>query len=333
MRFFGSKRVVGLEIDTGEVRAVEMRLRGRALTLERWGRVQLPVDAVVDGVLIQPDPVAEALENLWAKGGFECHDIVLGVINQAVLMRMAVFPRVPADRLDGVIRHQAQEYLPLPVGGMVMDYQVIGDVRRNGDDVLEVLLVATRREMLDSYIQLLEEAGLRALDICVTPLALLKLLPEAAGEPVAVLDIANGQCSLVVTSGGVPRFARVISGGVAAGGGLTVFSGEERRTAGRSVTAVEPGHEWIEKLAGEVRSCLDYYTAQPDAAPVAALVLSGKGACVKTLPARLQELLGIPTRTLQPLTGIEVPAGESVFMSEANDFAGCLALARIGLGV
>lgn len=331
----GENSTVGLELDAQEARVVEIKGGPRGPALARWGRIPLPDGAVEEGMVHRPQEVGQALAELWRTRGIGSREVIVGVSNQAVLVRFATFPKVPREKLGNVIRFQAPEYLPMPLSNAVLDYAVIGETDgEGGAPELEVLLVAARREMLDGFLAALDEARLKPGDVDVTSLALLRLLPgkERAGT-VALVNVANGLSNILVAAGGVPRLARL----------MPVSLREAAGTLGTTLRAVVPseaaGQErppeglrpWCDGLAGEIRSSVGYYETQRGAA-VELVLLSGRGARVAGLPAHLQESLGIPVRAVQPLDGVKVTAAaDAGIRREALDYAVSIGLARRGM--
>jgi type IV pilus assembly protein PilM len=331
----GANSTVGLELDAQEARVVEIKGGPRAPALIRWGRIPLPDGAVEEGMVHRPQEVGQALAELWRTRGIGSREVIVGVSNQAVLVRFATFPRVPREKLGNVIRFQAQEHLPMALSSVVLDYAVIGEANgEGGAHGLEVLLVAARREMLDGFLAALAAARLKPRDVDVASLALLRILPgkERAGT-VALVNVANGLSNILVAAGGVPRLARL----------MPVSLREAAGTLGTTLREVVPsggaGQErppeslrpWCDGLAGEIRSSVGYYETQRGAA-VELVLLSGRGARVAGLPAHLQESLGIPVRTVQPLDGIKVTApADAGIRREALDYAVSIGLARRGM--
>ncbi|MEW6424249.1 MAG: type IV pilus assembly protein PilM [Bacillota bacterium] len=343
MGFFSSGgKAAGLELDAGEARVVELRGSARNPVLAAWGRIPLPPGAVEEGMVAQPEVVAAALVDLWTEAGIGTREVILGVANQNVLVRFATFPKVPGNKVAQMIRYQAQEYLPIPIGSVVLDYAVIGETAGETGPLLEVLLVAARREMLDTFLAVLAAARLKPRDIDVSSLALLRALPPAEGAGVTVLvDVANGLSNLLVAAAGVPRLARLLPAGLqdlaealgCAVEELTPPSGiaaEQKEQTGERLSP-EVFADWTENLADELRSSIDYYQAQPGAAAVNGIVLSGRGTRLPGLAARLQEYLGVPVGITRPLEGISVSSRADRDIAGAADFAVCLGLARRGL--
>jgi len=125
--------------------------------------------------------------------------------------------------LEGAIKYQAQDYIPIPVEEAILDFQIVGDYMTSADEHMnEVLLVAAQRDMIDETVQAVERSGLKLSGIDVTPFAVVRglfgvspsVLPdenEGVGEATAVIHLSAGITNIVVVEKGVPRFTRVSS--------------------------------------------------------------------------------------------------------------------------
>ena len=89
-----AKGRIGLDIGSTAVRAVELT-GGESTVVIHAAQVALPPGAVENGEVREPELVAEALRELWQRGGFKQKRVYLGVGNQRVVVREIALP-VPA---------------------------------------------------------------------------------------------------------------------------------------------------------------------------------------------------------------------------------------------
>jgi putative nucleotidyltransferase with HDIG domain len=109
--------------------------------------------------------------------------IVVGVNNENVIMRYATFPKVPDDKLRGVVTMQAQDFIPVPVSELGLDFVVIDETTDDDDQpALNVLLIGARKLMLDNLIQNIEESKLEVVDIDSSFLAWCRVAIEETSE-------------------------------------------------------------------------------------------------------------------------------------------------------
>jgi type IV pilus assembly protein PilM len=337
MGFLRPNNAVGLDIDTAEIRAVELSGSTQSPKLVRFGRMPLPGGAVIEGMIANPGMVEDALHQLWSDAGFSSREVILGVSNQGVLVRFATFPKVAGKKVDKLIRFQAQEHIPFPLDSVVLDYIIVGEATGDVGDVLEVLLVAGKRDMLNIFIEVASGADLKVKDIDVLPLALQQVLPfDDRRGTAAIINIANELSSILVVENETPRFARIIPTGLQAATEFFNCSLNEVvpvTKASEIVWSEDAVSVWGATLAGDINSSLSYYQTQHKGAAIERIFLSGRGARMDGLAERIQENLGLPVAIIHPLDGIDVANKNTGICSVALDFTVSVALARRGLEV
>ncbi|GAB6156866.1 type IV pilus assembly protein PilM [Desulfotomaculum varum] len=330
MRFFTNPGAVGVEIDTGVIRAVELKGSGRAASLAAAGQIDIPLPAVSEGVVAQAAVVAGALRELWSRCGISKQHVVLGICNQNVFMRIATLPKIPEKKLAQALRFQAGQYFPVNISQLVFDYALLGEVSKAAAAELEILLVASRRDIVQNNLQAMEAAGLQTEILDISYLSLLRTLSATQRSDTLVLvDIANGLTTIQLVSRGVPRFSRVIAHSLITYAGEAGLDLQEAALLSRT-----PDGDWLVTLANEIRSSVSYYLAQGNAGMVNSVLLSGRGARLKGLPERLQEELEVPVEVLDPLQNLSQssPASGADLGAAGADFAVCIGLALRGLG-
>lgn len=331
-----AKRVVGLEMDHGELRAVELQRGRNGLQYVSAGRISLPLTAIAEGLILETRTVAETLSKFWAEQGFKSRDVVLGVSNKDVLIRFTEFPVVPASKLGAMIRYHTRDLIPISLEDGIMDYAVLGPASGEQQEMQEILLVATQRPMIESFLEVLNAAHLKARDINVVPLVLQNLLPPAEAKgAVAILDLANGSSNILVTMDGKPRLARRLTSNLqdlAPRLYCTLDEVVERSGAAPNEIFPDAFVDWGETLVGEIRSSINYYQSQEDAMPVEKLLLSGRGASITGFAAQLQEIFAVPVVLANPLNFLDGKSpASSIAEQQAVDCAVAFALAMNGL--
>jgi type IV pilus assembly protein PilM len=346
---------VGLDIGTSGVRAAELALGGSPVTLERFGQVGLPPGAVRDGEVVDVDVVGAAIRQLWAQVRFSTKRVVLGVANQKVVVRQVDLPWLPAAELRSSLPFQVQDFIPMPVDKAILDYHPLEEFQsENGVRMLRMLLVAAARDMVTAAMAAVTKAGLTTVMVDLTPFAVLRALapvdelgldPEAE----ALVEVGAGVTNIVVHSGGVPRFVRILLMGgqdvteaVAERMGVPLDEAEEvKQSLGMAVEPAgdgaddSPAGRVIEATGGafvqEVRGSLDYYVAQPTAAPLRRIRLSGGGALLPGLAERLAAATRLPIESASPLERMRV--GKTGLSAEQLHSVSSVASVPVGLAL
>ena len=339
LRFLNPSGAVGLELDTDTIRVLELRSKGKSVYPAVVEQISIPAEAVVEGTINDVDAVTDALINLWAKARISKREVVLGLSNQGIIMRSAFFPKRVEKKLAQVIRFQAEDLFPIPIAELVVDYSVIGDTG-NGGDQIEVLLVGAKRDMLEKCLQALAGAGLTPEIIDTSFLALTRLLNHRhLTETLVVVDIANGNCTLLLVENGKPRFARFIQHSLKSYTGEMHLALEALDQA--AVATDEPemsdnnlSNNRYSVLIGEIRNSVGYYVARHDEINVNSLLLSGRGARLPGLKEYKEQHLNVPVTKIEPPAKLVLSHSTSLLYGpdEWLDFAVCTGLAMRGLG-
>jgi len=307
-----TRKVVGLDVGTTAVRAAELSTRRGEIVLERFGQIALPPGAVIDGEVVQPEVVAVALKELWKRVRYSTRQVVAGVANQRVVVRLTDLPAMPEAELRSSLRFQVQEYIPIPVDEAELDVNVLGEHDDpGGQRMMRVLLVAAHKDMVAGLVEAIDKAGLDPVGIDLTPFALLRALaPEGAqvypeaGE--ALVDVGARVTNIVVHEAGTPRFIRILLMGghdvtEALSAGLSVDA-ERAELAKFEVGAGDMADQTaagivsakLDAFAEEVRGSLDFFRAQAGALPIARVLVTGGGSRLGQLVERLGGVLNLP---------------------------------------
>jgi type IV pilus assembly protein PilM len=315
-----SKTRIGLDVGSTAVRAAEVTGSLDDPSLVRAAQVELPPGAVENGEIKDPEAVAQALHELWRRGGFRNKQVYMAVGNQRVVVREIVVPWLPDKELRDSLPYQVQEFIPIPVEEAVLDFDVLEEFEHEGARMLRVLLVAAQRPMVQQVVEVAHQAKLEPVGVDLTAFALVRsvgtrdtALFEAAGEE-AVIDVGAEITSIVVHEAGVPRFVRMLPTGgnditnaVARALGVTVEEADRLKAGfpveGSPVTvedARQVAYGRAASFVDEIRSSLEFYTAQSPRARITRVLVTGGGSKLRGFVELLQERLTIPVDRAHP---------------------------------
>jgi type IV pilus assembly protein PilM len=347
------RTAIGLDIGTSGVRAAELAFGKGQVTLQRFGQVALPEGAVRDGEVINPDLVAEALKQLWAHTKFSGRKVVIGVANQKVVVRQVDLPWMPLDDLKKSLGFQVQDFVPMPVEQAVLDFHPLEEVSNaEGGRMIRGLLVAASRDMVMNSVLAVQKAGLVPTMVDLSSFAVLRSLARPDhlgldGQVEALVDVGARVTNIVVHSGGVPRFIRILLLGgqdltdaVAERMGVPREQAEavkqELGVSGSGATldlqaAARVLEGSVATFVDEVRGSLDYYMASSGSGPLSRLVLTGGGSRLNGLAERLAAATRLPVEQGNPIAPLQV--GDTGLSPEQIQFVEPLAVVPVGLAL
>ena len=138
-------------------------------------------------------------------------------------MREAIIRIIPvpaeldeAELRDMVLNHEAALYLPYPREEVDLDYQKLGFFEdEDGIEKIQVLLVATRREVTDSYMDTLGQAGLQVDVLEINSFSVIRTIREqlrqfGSSEAAVLVDVEFDSTEIAIVVDGVPQFSRTV---------------------------------------------------------------------------------------------------------------------------
>lgn len=318
-----STSIVGIDIGSAAIRAVELKDPDKARpTLMRYSALALPVGAVSRGEVIEANTVSSVLKRLWSTGGFKTKNVVIGMGNQRVLARDLSLPRMSQERIRETLPYQVQEMLPVPVTEAMLDFYPVSESVTDSGPMLHGLLIAAIKEAVLGNVRAVEKSGLTATGVDLIPFALARVLlrGEQATGTVAIIDIGATATTLLIATGGVPQFLRIIPAG---GDDLTTALAQRleidaveaeglKRGIGLRTRVDDPQferpmtiiHEVISELLASARNTLEYFSQSRPDARVERILLTGGGSNLTGLPDALAELTRTPVVVADPFHGV-----------------------------
>src|SRR5512132_1074614 len=145
--FGRSKAVVGLDIGSSAVKAVELKPVGKGFRVAAFGSEPVPQDAIVDGAIIDAGAVAESIRRVFDNNkAFKAKDVCASLSGNAVIVKKITLPVMTESELGESIYWEAEQYIPFDIQDVNLDYQILDSGDGAGKGTMDVLLVAAKKE-------------------------------------------------------------------------------------------------------------------------------------------------------------------------------------------
>ena len=319
---FGKKSVVGLDIGSNSVKAVEIALKGKdkGFELRGLGVATLPTEAIVQGAFLNSSAIVESIQEAIQTSRIKSKDVAAAVAGHSVIVKKVSLPAMPREELEDQIQWEAEQYIPFDVNEVNLDFQILETSEAEGQ--MDVLLVAAKKDLIDDYVQVIVEAGLNPVGIDIASFAVENAFEvNYEQEPEGVIALVNVGSQVVninVVQNGIPAFTRDITTG---GNQYTEeiqkalsisFEEAERLKLGGSAT--EQSQEVVpqevehairnvtDTVVGEISRSLDFFTATAAESRIGKVMLCGGGAKVAGFVNTFQERTGFEVELMNPLS-------------------------------
>jgi type IV pilus assembly protein PilM len=314
------KGYLSLDIGSSSVKMLEVRGGSDALKIVNAGIAQLPANAIQGNVIQDTDSVTRAIRTLTAAQKVKASEVIAAIPGPAVIIKRATFPVQSPNELEETILFEAGNFIPESLENVNLDYQILGSTPDSNE--VDVLLVAVRKDVINSYVTAISDAGLNPVVVDVDYFALENMfeLNYAPGpdEVVALINIGARYSSINIMKGGRSAF----TGDVPVGGrqftevlsqemrvsyeeaeDLKLFGGEEedkRKEVKGIVTSA------ADQLLDEVQRALSFFWTGATDDQINAVYLSGGSAHLAGLAEAMNERLQIPVSFSDPFRALSL---------------------------
>ena len=321
MALFGRKRTtVGLDIGSGLIKLVVINHGGGEPVLTKVAYTTVVDDAIVEGEIMDPGLVADAIRGLFASAGIKSKEVVTAVGGRDVIVKRISMDRMKEPEAREVIRWEAEQHVPFDMDNVELDFQILDP----DDDGLQMaaLLVAAKRELVEHKVALLADVGLEATVIDVDAFALHNAFelnhPEAMSGVVGLVNIGHEITNVNIIEHGVPVLTRDIPVGTRR------FREDLQRERGMSADDADrllQGYDRAEALeaalesrgeeiaTGIERAAAFLQSASRSTSGLSRLYTTGGGSRIPGLNRVLADRLRLPVQAANPVERLMVADG------------------------
>jgi type IV pilus assembly protein PilM len=319
----GKKNLVGLDIGSSAVKAVELARKGPGLQLLNLGFENLQTDTIVDGQIMELNNVSNVIAHIFSEHQIRTTRVAAGVSGHSVIVKNIVLPHMSDEELQESFSWHAEEHIPFDIGDVNLDYELTS----RSSESLHVLMAACKTDKINNVKQAIQLAGKQPVVIDIDAFALQNCYEAnyqpRQGEIVALLNVGAATMNINILNGTRSIFARDASVGGSQYTGLLQkelgISFEQAESVKRGMSLpegvepkpIQPIIEAVsETLALEVKKTFDFYrtTAQESEATIQKILLAGGGSKLPGLPDFLAARFDIPVEVFDPFRQIEVDA-------------------------
>jgi len=330
--FSKSKPMIGLDIGSSSVKAVELAKVKGGYEVVGFAQTPLGADLIVDGAITDSAAVSEVIKLVFTMGKFKARNVATGVAGNAVIVKRVSLPVDTPEEVAGSIEFDADKYIPFDISEVNLDYQIVGAAE--GDEGgLEVVLVAAKKEQVANSTEVVTMAGRVPTVVDVDAFALQNAFEAnyspSPADAIALLNIGASRTNINIVKAGMPLFVRDVSVG---GDQYTDILQKELQLSleeaedlkfGKQVgmydaDMVAPLLDSItDMLIMEVQKTFDFFRENDPDETIKAIYLAGGGSRATGIADKVQAAFGIETEMLDPLKSVRVgsKAGGSVHES------------------
>jgi len=318
--FRSDEGYVALDIGSSSIKMVETAVEKNGYRVINVGIVPLPATAIQNNMVADRDVVVRTIQSLIQNHGVKATQVISAVPGRVAIIKKIQLPSQPEEELEANVEFQASQVIPDTLENVNLDYQVL-DFLEVGNKI-DVLLVAVKKEIINSYTQVIKEAGLTPTIVDVDYFAMENMYeinyePDSNGV-VGLIHVGARYTSINVLKHGVSAF----TGDLPVGGEaftealvhslqlsydqaetLKVTGQPEGKKSADVETLLKPTADY---LVAEISRTLSLYRAVADEEGIHKIYLSGGSARTPGLARILAERLGVEVELSEPFRGFNL---------------------------
>lgn len=348
MLFRRPKSLVGLDIGSSAVKAIELKPSGKGYKVSAIGVESVPPDSIVDGAIIDGGAVADAVRRLFANKKFKAKDVVASLSGNSVIVKKITLPAMTESELSESIYWEAEQYIPFDIQDVNLDYEILeAGTGQDTQGSMDVLLVAAKKDKIADYTNVITQAGKTPVIVDVDAFALQNAYEANYGfEPSAVVAILNAGASAIninILFGSQSVFTRDVSMG---GNAFTEAVQKELDLPYESAEQLKKGHDvegasfedaravlkaMTDNVLLEVEKTFDFFKATAASDRIDRIMLCGGASKVEGFADALRERFGTEVEQFDPFRQVTIDA--KVLGDVSMDDAAPLAAVALGLAL
>ncbi len=309
----------GIDIGATAVRLVQLKKHGNKPVLVAYGSLPLSGNLVASDSADAADQLSAAIKQLVKDTGVTTKNVVAALPASKVFASVITTPKLSAAELGKAVKYQADQYIPMPIDQVRLDWTVLGPGKTENEQ--QVLLIAAPNATTEKYLQIFEKAELDLVALEVDSTAIARAVLTADAAQVVMLDIGSLASTVSLVVHGSPRLIHSVPVGTASfvqsvSQGLKVDANEamamiqkygmgRTNMDGKVVSSLKPV---VDTLMEEIKKSMAFYTNENSDSSFEKLVFTGGAAGMPDLPLYVANALRLPVELGNAWLNVSYPA-------------------------
>jgi len=190
MEFFG------LDIGSHKIKIVQVQKSGDNYRLVALGSAPSTSKGILSESESDLTQLATIIKKLHQETKIKTKNVVTALPQDKVFTQVITLPQLSENELTSALKWEAEQYIPIPLAEATISHQIIGRIKENAKEKIEVLLAAAPNRLIDKTVKVVKSAGFNLVSLETEILAVARSLvvnPEA----VMVIDFGARQAILL----------------------------------------------------------------------------------------------------------------------------------------
>ncbi|MCK9227713.1 MAG: type IV pilus assembly protein PilM [Syntrophorhabdaceae bacterium] len=305
--------LVGIDIGTTSIKVCSLANTKGVLSIRNIVRKTYEQELISDGHIVDVDFLARELEDIFRENGIKSKNVACAVSSYSVISKKITMPQTEEDALENMISVEVENAIPFPMKDIYYTHAVIGPDEEK-PSMMNVKIVAVKREIVDAYIAAFNMAGLnlQILDVDMFGISnVVELVYAPRGYSVLVVDIGASVTNIAILNGENIEFTReILMGGkyltsqIQKSIKVGYSDAEEKKiTADAEVTYLF--EDFIFNISSEINKTVRFYLATKPKENIGKIFVTGGSSLLPGIKEKIVDETGIPVEVIDPFLMIQ----------------------------
>ncbi len=313
-----SSECLGVDIGTSLIKVVEVGKKGKDRELRNYGEVDVK-DFLLDSKRsitdAESETIADSIRTILSEAKIKTKTAVFSLPDYYSFFTTFTLPAMTEEEIPEAIRYEAPLYIPLPLSGVTLDWQVVEGLKGKEKESLRILLVAVPTEIVQRYQEIASLAGLKLISLEAEVFGLIRSLVKT-DQTVALIDIGSASTTCSIVKEKILRVSHSFDMG---GKRLTeeLVANLDVETEKAEALKIKNGilgeekirkvlTPYLDKILEEVGVAFDNFSRQ-EKGEVQNLILAGGTVLLPGLKDYFSQKLGLKIEIADPFSGLIFP--------------------------
>lgn len=317
MKFLDLKyEAFGMDINDSSLKIIKLEKKKKDFFVDSFFQTKIDSGLIEGGIIKDENKLAEVISSSYnnVKGKkLKTKYVVASLPEEESFLQVVQMPKMSEKELSSAIMFEAENHIPMPIDQVYLDFQIIPPIV-DGIDHLDVLVVATPKKIVDSYVSCIKSANLIPIAFEVESQSIVRALVknETSEYPLVLINLGASNTDFIVFSGNSIRFTHL----------MPAFK-----------------NPLSEEFSEQIKKYINFYQQHAShehlAMPsqIKKIILCGGGAGLAGLCDFLHEKLSVDTQVCDPFSNLLIHKDHKVNNSDFLPFVTALGLAIRGINV
>ncbi len=319
--------LAGIDIGTTSIKLCTLKNLKGAFSIQNIVKKTYEQELISDGHIVDIDFLSHELQDIFRENGIKSKNVACALSSYSVISKKITVPFMEDEALESMIGVEVENAIPFPMKDIYYSYYVLG-VDTEKQNMMNVKIVAVKREIVDAYIATFNMAGLNLQILDVDMFGISNVVEQAYAPreySVLIVDIGASVTNIAILNGDNIEFTReILMGGkyltsqIQKSIKVKYKDAEEKKIAADGDVAYL-FEDFIFNISSEINKTVRFYLATKPKENIGKIYVTGGSSLLPGIKEKIVEETGITVEVINPFLLLEGGVAQAGMYEELKE--------------